>query len=178
MNRDDRPTFCPHCGSGLVSRDVDGRDRAYCESCDIVIWRYENPKSAAGVIVVDDDAVLLVQRREPPYVGTWSIPAGFLERDEQAVDAARRELHEETALTATVDGSNLVGVPSLEHPDGTFVAVVVYAISYDSVEGTPESGSDAGDIGFWKPSHFDRSPTDELESDRYRPLLDIAVNRY
>jgi 8-oxo-dGTP diphosphatase len=44
--------------------------------------------------------VLLIQRKNPPYQYRWALPGGFLDRDEDALTAARRELHEETGLRA------------------------------------------------------------------------------
>ena len=45
-------------------------------------------------------AVLLVQRREHPYQGFWALPGGFIREHESALDAARRELAEETGIAS------------------------------------------------------------------------------
>ncbi len=45
-------------------------------------------------------AVLLVQRRDHPYQGYWALPGGFVRADESAGQAARRELAEETGVSA------------------------------------------------------------------------------
>ena len=45
-------------------------------------------------------AVLLVRRGKPPAMGRWSLPGGAQELGETAENAARRELAEETGLTA------------------------------------------------------------------------------
>ncbi len=45
-------------------------------------------------------AVLLVRRGKPPAMGSWSLPGGAQELGETAEHAARRELAEETGLTA------------------------------------------------------------------------------
>jgi len=53
---------------------------------------------AAGVIVRDSAGAILLQRRTDD--GRWGIPGGALELGETLEEAARRELREETGLTA------------------------------------------------------------------------------
>ena len=42
--------------------------------------------------------VLLIERKNEPCKGQWAFPGGFMNIDETADDAARRELREETGL--------------------------------------------------------------------------------
>lgn len=44
---------------------------------------------------------LLIQRRNPPDAGKWSLPGGKIELGEATIDAAQRELTEETRLSAS-----------------------------------------------------------------------------
>lgn len=60
----------------------------------------ERPVVGIGIVLLRPDAVLLVRRGNPPALGSWSLPGGGQELGETAEAAARRELAEETGLTA------------------------------------------------------------------------------
>jgi 8-oxo-dGTP pyrophosphatase MutT (NUDIX family) len=54
------------------------------------------------VVVVRRGPEVLVMRRAPERLGYWSLVAGGLEPDETPLEAAQRELFEETGLEAVV----------------------------------------------------------------------------
>lgn len=55
-------------------------------------------KAAVGILVVRNGLILLGRRKGSHGAGTWSAPGGRMEYGETIEQAARRELHEETAL--------------------------------------------------------------------------------
>jgi len=62
------------------------------------------PVPAVGVVCIKGDEVLLIQRGKPPKKGEWSLPGGHIEPGERLVDAAIRELIEETGVKAEIGG--------------------------------------------------------------------------
>jgi 8-oxo-dGTP diphosphatase len=58
-----------------------------------------HPKIGIGIILLRGEDVLLIRRAKPPGAGQWSLPGGRQELGETALEAARRELLEETGLS-------------------------------------------------------------------------------
>lgn len=140
--------FCPRCGTHLVDRSIEGRNRRYCETCDSPI--YQNPKPVAGAIVVDGEEILLVKRGVAPAINFWSLPAGYLEVDEPPKKAAVRELKEETNLVASPGNLELHSTQFIHHNEGDpHVLVIIYTISSKDVNGSLSAGSDVLDAGFF-----------------------------
>ena len=58
-----------------------------------------NPSPTVDIVVADSEGrVLLIERANEPF--GWALPGGFIDYGETAAAAARRELLEETSLTA------------------------------------------------------------------------------
>ncbi|QKQ98552.1 NUDIX domain-containing protein [Candidatus Nanohaloarchaea archaeon] len=161
--------YCPVCGTELGDKEVEGRKRLFCSSCDQVIWR--NPKPAAGVLLQKDSGeILLVKRGNWPNIGTWSIPAGFIEQDERPVKAAARELGEETSLEVDTDDLELVGDLMVQHPDGKYVIVITFSTDISSIKGELSAGDDAQEARFWNLEDI-QSSEEELESEALESFL-------
>lgn len=54
--------------------------------------------AAVGVVLVCGQDVLVVKRNKAPALGEWDLPGGFVNADESAEQALRRECLEETGI--------------------------------------------------------------------------------
>jgi ADP-ribose pyrophosphatase YjhB (NUDIX family) len=140
--------YCPLCAAEMTWRQSDARARQVCPTCGFIC--YENPVPAAGSLIERDGRVLMVQRKYPPYVGGWTLPAGFIEWDETPEQAAVRETEEETGLRVEVTG--LFGVFPWRHEykdgqthDNGLLVVYLAAI----LGGELQAGDDAQAVGWF-----------------------------
>ncbi len=94
--------------------------------------------------------ILLVRRGKPPFEGMWALPGGFLDEGEEPEHAARRELNEETSLTADLPFV-LVGVYGERgrDPRGWTVSVA-YAVDTGPEPVDVRGGDDAAEAR-WHP---------------------------
>ncbi len=101
-------------------------------------YRYPHPAVTADCVVVarcgGNHRLLLIERKHPPCQGKWAFPGGFMNIDETAEAAARRELFEETGLK--VDKLEQVGTFSAVDRDPrervitvAYVAVIEQALT-------------------------------------------------
>lgn len=134
--------FCPDCGTLLISKSYDGRERPYCASCEHPI--YTDPKVAVVVFIVQDDKVLLIQRGMNPGIGKWALPAGFVDYDEAPEEAGIRETLEETHLHVTID-KLLAVYPKKDNG----LADIIIAYSATILGGELQAGDDASDVGWY-----------------------------
>ncbi len=97
---------------GPIHRRVppgDNLERLVCDECGFV--NYVNPKVVVGSVCVWEDRFLLCKRAIDPRKGYWTMPAGFLEERETAIEGAMREAREEALAEIEIDA--LLGVYSI-----------------------------------------------------------------
>ena len=131
---------------------------------------HELPVPAVGVVCLRGDEVALIGRGKPPRMGEWSLPGGRIEPGERAVDAALRELLEETGVTARITG--LLDVVDGIFPEaGRHYVLIDYAA--DWLSGEPVAGDDALEARF--------APLDQVEAlidwSETRRIIALAVAR-
>jgi ADP-ribose pyrophosphatase YjhB (NUDIX family) len=104
--------YCSNCAAPLVRRvpPGDSLPRWLCDACGTI--HYENPKLVVGAVPEWQGRLLLCRRAIEPRYGYWTLPAGFMENDETAGDAASRETLEEAgARVELLEPFTMVSVP-------------------------------------------------------------------
>ena len=104
--------FCSRCGSLVTVRIPPGDHiaRCICTTCGTI--HYENPKVIVGCVVHWQDQVLLCRRAIEPRRGYWTLPAGFMENGETALQAAIRETQEEAGAKIETKGLYALFTPT------------------------------------------------------------------
>lgn len=109
------------------------------------------PRLAALAVTLREGCdVLLVRRRNPPDAGLWGFPGGHVEPGETALNAAARELREETGVIA-IPRHYIDNVDVIHHtPEGGLeFHFLLAAVRCDYISGDPVAGDDALDAAWW-----------------------------
>lgn len=113
---------------------------------------YEFPRPSLTVDVAlvtreQSPRVLLIRRKAEPFATKWAMPGGFVDENECLIDAARRELKEETGLDETeLEQLYTFGDPGRD-PRGWSVSVVYLTRTSRHVQ--PVAGDDAAEVGWY-----------------------------
>ena len=87
--------YCPRCGAAGVTPHDERSCR--CRQCGFLF--YANCATAVAAVITDKDGrILLCTRACEPQKGMLDLPGGFVEFDETAEAALRRELAEELGI--------------------------------------------------------------------------------
>ena len=151
------------------------RERAVCTQCSTI--HYQNPKMIVGCIIEHDRQIVLCKRAIEPRYGFWTIPAGFMEMGESAMQGAARESHEEASARVQI-------VAPYAHFDVTHIAqaYIVYRAQLIVPDSGPAfaPGAESLEVKLVRPSEI---PWDELAFGAVKHALqlyveDVQLGRY
>jgi 8-oxo-dGTP diphosphatase len=102
--------------------------------------------------------ILLIKRGNNPFINMWALPGGFVDMDEDLIDAVKRETEEETNLIIDNFRQFKTYGKQGRDPRGRNISIVFYA--QVSKEVRPKHGDDASDVEW-----FDLNSLPELAFD-------------
>jgi 8-oxo-dGTP diphosphatase len=133
-------------------------------------YSHPRPMVTADIAVlrlIDIPEILLIRRNDPPYKASWALPGGFMEMDETLEQAARRELLEETGVTAgELIRFDVYDAPGRD-PRGRTITQVFVMIWKEEM-GDPVAGSDASEAAW-----FGLNSLPELAFDHEQIIRDV-----
>jgi 8-oxo-dGTP diphosphatase len=140
------------------------------------MYTYEYPRLSLTVDSVlfykanQTFSVLLIQRDKAPFEGCWAIPGGFVDMDETLLNAAKRELKEETGIEG-VD-LEMLGVfdEPLRDPRGRTVSVAYLGIT--TIKFQPVAADDARNAEW-----FNINNLPDLAFD-HQNILEMALSKF
>ncbi len=156
--------YCAMCGGALKPRIVlpDRKRLKVCERCCFV--EFVGPKAVAGCLVVAERRILLLRRGNPPAIGKWTFPGGYIDLGETPAAAAIRETAEEVGLNVAIDRVHGVYADPAR-PD----AMVVVYLAAAGPGARPSLSAEALEVGFFG---ADEIPWDDLAFRTTRDALE------
>jgi len=113
-------------------------------------YDYPRPAYTVDAVVIDTlgKNLLYVKRKNEPFKDQWALPGGFVEINEQGIEAVRREVEEECSIQVN---------PVLEigcfddidrDPRGRVISVA-YLCTISNANQSAKAGSDAAEIAWF-----------------------------
>lgn len=136
--------YCPHCSNLLGFLKKNDKTVSFCGKCNKPIYQH-TPQTSACILLNKKGEILLVKRKNEPFKGLWSLPAGFVEYGENSIDAGLRELKEETGFKAEYD--HVVGIYLADDNPKTYSVLTV--IKVINTKGKLKFSDDAFDAKFF-----------------------------
>lgn len=135
--------YCQYCSGRVTRKRENGTPREYCPRCRVFF--YDNPLPVVSTVLVRDRQVLLVKRGQEPYRGKWCLPSGFAESGESIVEAALRELEEETGVQGKI-----VQLRDVDSCSNYFYGDLLFlTFEVEQTGGSLKAGDDAAAVGFF-----------------------------
>lgn len=127
---------------------------------------YERPNFTVDLIIIrfreKKAELLLIERGGEPFKGRWAFPGGFVNPNEPNIEAACRELEEETTVVRTTENLSFFGVydtPNADPRGWRVTAVYSAGVSSD----TEAVGRDDAKKAEW--FEFDKIPALAFDHD-------------
>lgn len=156
-----RNLYCQVCGS-QCEEYLDGDiNRETCPKCGFIYYR--NPYPCVSVLVVDDYGRILLGKRSEKsiYPSKWCLPCGYIEYDETYIEAAIREVKEETGVS--INPISIINVVSNRLDNG--INSIVTVILAEPQTMTIVAGDDMTEAGWFD---LDNSMPDlAFDADRF-----------
>lgn len=111
----------------------------------------QNIKITVDIAIFSKDEnsanIILVKRKNEPFKGQWVLPGGFLDEGETLVEAAIRELEEETSLKIkSLEQFKAFGDPGRDPRGQTVTVVFLGEVNKDKV--SIMAASDAAEVAW------------------------------
>jgi 8-oxo-dGTP diphosphatase len=139
-------------------------------------FTYKFPHPAVtvdGVVFGFDDAdlkLLLIQRKTPPFKGTWALPGGFVGVNEDLEAAMRRELAEETGIARLyLEQLYSFGDPERD-PRERVISIAYYAL-VKLADHTVHAASDAAEVAWFAVADLPHLAFD------HEKIVEVALKR-
>jgi ADP-ribose pyrophosphatase YjhB (NUDIX family) len=122
-----------------------------------------------GAIVERDGKILLVKETKATAKGKWSHPAGWIDVEENSIDAVKREVKEETGFD--FEPKNILGVYVLVKDEADVVhhPIKIIYIGTISEKETAELADDVSETKWFTP--------DEIENMDSNTLRDLDIKQ-
>ncbi len=128
-------------------------------------YSYDYPRPAVCVDAIiyckTDNTILLIERKNEPYKNNWALPGGFVDENEDLIDAVNRELCEETFVkNISLQQFKTYGKPGRD-PRGHVISVVFFGICH--IKPPIKSGDDAKNARWFKLDNLPKLAFDHNE---------------
>ncbi len=135
--------------------------------------KFETPKVTVDIVIFtiynEKLHILLIQRKSQPFQNSWASPGGFLEKDETLIEAAGRELCEETGVRRIyLEQLYTFGDPGRD-PRGRVITVAYFALVPAPLE--ISAGSDAKSAKWWPVNGLPKLAFD------HKKIINYAMDR-
>jgi len=179
--------FCEKCGGmldftqnrlseayyDLCRRTIDKKVRlhAVCGNCGSP--KFANPKLGVAIIMETQEGIVLARRTANPYIGKWTLIAGYTEYDESPLQTGIRETFEEVGANVKLDPVPL-GIYTFRDDPRADMVHIVYTGKL--IGGTLRVGDDVSEVKGFSTEEIMRETQIAFEGNR-QAIMDWVKRR-